>query len=273
MSDTAPALSLITTCKGRLGHLRQTLPLMAAQGAEVEVVMVDFDCPEGAGAWARSAQPQAVVIQARDRPQFSAAEARNLGAAAATAPWLFFIDADVQAHGAVAAEILPRLAPGEYLIPEPRTRGLWGAVVVAAADFQRIGGYDEAFQGWGGEDDDLLLRLDQAGLRRGHFPSAGLSCFEHDNALRTRHHAHKDMALNSLINSFYIGVKTDLAKVRVSLSARDREAVYADVRRVISAVVASGETQLLQVAFRHAQSGTEPARRSLCYEIRRPREI
>jgi glycosyltransferase involved in cell wall biosynthesis len=265
---SAPAISLITTCKGRLEHLRRTLPLMAAQGVSAQIVVVDFDCPDGAAAWVRDALPSVVVVQARDQPLFSAAAARNLGAAAATAPWLFFIDADVEAQGGVAAQILPRLAAGAFLIPEPRTRGLWGAVVVAAADFHRIGGYDETFQGWGGEDDDLLERLTAAGLRQDRFPSDGLACIEHDDALRTRHHAERDMALNSLINSFYIGVKADLAGLRVSLGSHERQALYGNVRRTISQVAASGQAQWMQVAYRQAWAGAGAARSSLVYEIR-----
>lgn len=40
-----------------------------------------------------------------------------------------------------------------------------GNVGIFREDYQRINGYDENFRGWGCEDDDLRLRLRQAGVR------------------------------------------------------------------------------------------------------------
>ena len=49
LQSDAPRASIITTCKGRLHHLRRTLPCMLAQGCDFayEVVVVDFGCPQG----------------------------------------------------------------------------------------------------------------------------------------------------------------------------------------------------------------------------------
>ena len=270
MTGAAPVLSLVTTCKGRLEHLRQSLPRMAALGPGAEVVVVDYDCPDGAAAWVRSALPAAVVVEVKDRPRFNAAQARNLGAAAASAPWLFFIDADVLAQGPVLPAITPRLAPGRFLTPDPRPPGLWGAVVVAAEDFARIGGYDEVFQGWGAEDDDLLFRLQRAGLEHGRFDSAGLDAIAHDDTLRTRHHDERDLRLNALVNAFYLSVKKDLAGLGVDPGPDNRRTLYDDVRRCVSKAATTGETGLLQVAFRRAWAGAGAALASLCYEIRAP---
>ena len=270
MTGAAPVLSLVTTCKGRLEHLRQSLPRMAALGPGAEVVVVDYDCPDGAAAWVRSALPAAVVVEVKDRPRFNAAQARNLGAAAASAPWLFFIDADVLAQGPVLPAITPRLAPGRFLTPDPRPPGLWGAVVVAAEDFARIGGYDEVFQGWGAEDDDLLFRLQRAGLEHGRFDSAGLDAIAHDDTLRTRHHDERDLRLNALVNAFYLSVKKDLAALGVDPGPDNRRTLYDDVRRCVAKAATTGETSLLQVAFHRAWAGAGAALSSLCYEIRAP---
>lgn len=40
-----------------------------------------------------------------------------------------------------------------------------GNIGIWREDYQRINGYDEVFQGWGCEDDDLRMRLRQAGIK------------------------------------------------------------------------------------------------------------
>ena len=42
VTDALPAICFVVTCKGRLHHLRQTLPALAAQ-AGTECVVVDYD--------------------------------------------------------------------------------------------------------------------------------------------------------------------------------------------------------------------------------------
>ncbi|MBK6472014.1 MAG: glycosyltransferase family 2 protein [Betaproteobacteria bacterium] len=95
MTETSLAVSLITTCKGRLAHLKETLPAFLAQGAGCEVIVVDYDCPEGAATWVNANHPQARVVQVRDAPIFNACKARSRGSAVATGRWLAFVDADV----------------------------------------------------------------------------------------------------------------------------------------------------------------------------------
>jgi hypothetical protein len=43
-----PKFSIVTTWKGRLRDLQQSLPTFVSQAA-AEVVVVDYDCPEGTG--------------------------------------------------------------------------------------------------------------------------------------------------------------------------------------------------------------------------------
>ena len=43
-------LTVVMTCKGRLGQLQQSLPLLAAQD-RLALIVVDYGCPERAGDW------------------------------------------------------------------------------------------------------------------------------------------------------------------------------------------------------------------------------
>lgn len=45
--------SIVTTCKGRLQNLQRSLPTFLAQ-LDAEIVVVDYDCPQGAGSWVQT---------------------------------------------------------------------------------------------------------------------------------------------------------------------------------------------------------------------------
>jgi glycosyltransferase involved in cell wall biosynthesis len=76
--------AIVTTCKSRLDHLKQSLPNMISQGAH-EVIVVDYDCPEGTAAWVEKHHPGVRVVRATDPIGFCLSRARNLGIAAAQA--------------------------------------------------------------------------------------------------------------------------------------------------------------------------------------------
>jgi hypothetical protein len=254
----------ITTCKGRLEHIRQTLPALCAQ-ADCEVVVVDYDCPDGVGAWVRSAQPDAWVVRASDRPLFNISEARNLGAAAASGEWLIFLDADVLVSPTLTEQIAPLLSPGVFLLPDPRTDELWGALVVSRADFEAVGGYDEAFEGWGSEDLDMTTRLWLAGRSVAAFPGELLTSLPHGEDERTRFHAIGDRGLNVGVNSLYRAIKTDLLKLGAELDLAARRRLYDDVRR---AITAPGGPTTLRVGFRQTEHGGRSVSTSLTYELK-----
>jgi hypothetical protein len=62
------SVAIITTCKGRLAFLKQTLPLMVATGFPVTVV--DYDCPEGTGDWVAANFPDVNLVRVKDRSFF-----------------------------------------------------------------------------------------------------------------------------------------------------------------------------------------------------------
>ena len=77
-------IAFVTTCKGRLHHIRQTLPRFLAEKPD-EVIVVDYGCPDMAGDWVEENHPAAKVVRVTDDPEFCAARARNMGGRAARA--------------------------------------------------------------------------------------------------------------------------------------------------------------------------------------------
>ena len=158
-----PRYSVITTCKGRLADLRRSLPQFLKQD-DAEVIVVDYDCPDGTAEFARTAYGSVKLVSVRNQPLFNASHARNLGAAHASADLLVFLDADV----VVADDFLQSLRfPAGMktygIFRREEGNSLRGSCVVRREDFEEIEGYDELLTGYEGEDLDLYMRLRNAG--------------------------------------------------------------------------------------------------------------
>jgi len=236
----APLISVVTTCKGRLEHLKVTLPHMMAL-PDCEVIVVDYDCPDGAGDWVRATYPEARVVQVGDRRVFNVSRARNLGVAAANAPWLLMLDADVIAVSGLVDMLRPAMQRGVYLLPDPRPSDLGGTLLVTREDFDAVGGYDEAFEGWGSEDQDLIARLDHAGRVIRTFPAYALTGLRHDDDMRVSFHEVTDLDANRAVNSLYRAAKMDLLRQGVTLAPEQARELYAGAR---AAILPGGSSKL-----------------------------
>ncbi|HEY7370812.1 MAG TPA: hypothetical protein VIF57_01445, partial [Polyangia bacterium] len=155
---------VVATCMGRLAFVKQTLPTVIADAA-IRYCLVDFSCPDRAGDWLEATHAARVeagamaVARVQGQQFFHKTAALNAGARAALARGartLCFADADTAFVAGAFAEIGALLAPGTFLVCEHGPGGasipsLTGLLVVAARDFERAGGYDEAFADWGSE--------------------------------------------------------------------------------------------------------------------------
>lgn len=235
-------LSYITTCKGRLSHLKQTLPLVVTQ-PDVDCIVVDYACPEGTADWVEANYPSVKVVRVVDADGFNASHARNLGAQAASTPWLGFFDADILISPSFFSHVIPQLQPRAFYRAQPVTLQTWGSVICHRDDYFAIGGYDEAFLGWGGEDDDLLARLTMRGCAAAGFPGSLLGEISHDDDARVRFHEVKDRRIQHRINMLYIQVKLDLLRlIGGPLAADLRSTLFNEVRRSIIHASSCGES-------------------------------
>jgi glycosyltransferase involved in cell wall biosynthesis len=227
-------LCTVTSCKGRLDHLKQSLPRMAGQPG-VSSVVVDFSCPQETGDWVETNFPKVRVVRVEGEPLFSRSRSRNLGAAVADAEWLAFVDADVILDPAFAKKVLPLLKPGHYYRAHPISDLLYGFIIVRRADFEAAGGYDEIYEGWGAEDIDLMDAFDAAGLRQAYFPGELLLAIPHSNEMRTLYQDIQSIWLQDQINNVYRHLKYDLRRILGrSLSAREAKPIYAEVVRLLN---------------------------------------
>lgn len=206
------ALSFIVTCKGRLDHLRQSLPRLVSQ-PNSDVIVVDYDCPDDAATWVQGAHPAVRVVKVVDRPEFNRSRACNHGGRAARTPWLCFVDADILVDAKFTDTLTPLLTRPHYLVADPPGPQFNGTIVMAKKDFVRIGGYDEVFEGWGWEDFDIRERLDLARAVERPFPSVLLTAIAHTDDLRTRFHRQKAMKESAKRNIVYMMAKLELMRL------------------------------------------------------------
>ena len=199
-------IAFVTTCKNRLHHLQRTLPLWVAEAPD-EIVVVDYGCPQGTGDWVEANWPQVRVLRVTDDPGFCVSRARNLGAAAADAEWVCFIDADILVRAGWVAWMRAHLRPGGFYRAGPigkrRHPETWGTAVIERAAWRAVGEYDELFTGWGGEDPDLYDRLQLAGVEDRDYPNEFVEAITHDDAARFAYSTFKTRDDSSRFQSLY----------------------------------------------------------------------
>ncbi len=237
MNTEPTQLTYITTCKGRLAHLKQTLPRIVSQ-PNVSCIVVDYDCPDGTSKWVSANFPQVKIVHVENTAGFHAARARNLGAKLATTPWLSFFDADILLDLQFVSVVLPALKQGHHYRPHPPSRQTWGSFICARSDYQRVGGYDEIYRGWGTEDDDIYEMLQIRGVKRAAFSASLISEIPHPDEMRTRFHS-VDMVMSHRINQYYKHIKFDAMQLlQGTLPEHFRRTIYNLVEQRVMALQA-----------------------------------
>ncbi|MCD6024100.1 MAG: glycosyltransferase [Fibrobacteria bacterium] len=181
---------------------------------DFDVVVVDYSCPDGTAAWIAAqnfGERVKVAHHVAEAPEgrrlFNPARARNVGARAAEGEYLLFVDADVHLHQGFQAWLEEQQEPGTIQAVVNRPSSLFGILGVRRAAFLKVGGYDEGFTGWGGEDLDLRIRLHLQGLRCAAIPEKLVRSVPHSNRLRARNTAEPDFTKARQRNSDYFRKK------------------------------------------------------------------
>lgn len=215
--------SIITVCKNRLDHLKQTLPEMVKQ-KNCEVIVVDYNCPQNTDKWVKENFEEVKVVKLFDNKEFCVAKGRNEGAKIASGKYLFFVDADILLYGNFYDWIIENCnSNGFYQVENYKNSSMYGTAIIPKDIFSKIKGYDEAFVGWGGEDNDLYFRLT---LNRFFFPKGYIDEIKHEDNLRQFGNS-KELMLNKeeghKVNSLYRKIKYDLInllKIELDINAR-----------------------------------------------------
>ena len=222
-------LSFVTTCMGRLEHLKQTLPLQ--QHPDCESIVVDWSCPDKCGDWVEENYPDVKVVRVDGEQYYHRSKARNAGLQAATGEYICNADADLLIQPTFF-NLLDSLSPNIYVtrVPiyifidpisgkPPVRRGTvdemyhrWydknrelheekasstGFMIFPRESLNQIegNGYDEIYDHTlsGGEDLDLRIKLLlEAGLKEQWIDIGFIDTISHTNELRVEHISQKD---------------------------------------------------------------------------------
>jgi glycosyltransferase involved in cell wall biosynthesis len=201
------------TCKNRLTHVKETLPLLFAEASSEDIVFVDYLCSEGSGSWVQENFPKVKTIFVEDDPFFCVARARNMGAKEAKSEWLFFIDADIKVKPGLVRWIKDNVEKNFfYRASEPEmNKETWGSVLCMRDSYKKIDGYDEVYRDWGGEDDDLYQRFLFSGIPENYFPNSFVEAISHDDEMRLAEYNLKKSEC-MIMNIIYSQIKYALMK-------------------------------------------------------------
>jgi hypothetical protein len=199
--------TIVTTCMGRLSFLKQALPTWLRTG--LQVLVVDYDCPDGTGEWIEATyipwRVQVLYVDADHanytRPIFNKARALNAAfdkLAACGEDRVLLLDADTMFFGNWHELDVPR---DEFRIVLPGVRDLTGVLMAPLQALLDIGGANEGMAGYGVEDLDLRLRLfTRAKLKVSRFSSRTFGALPHDDELRGQNYANTDIGSTARAN-------------------------------------------------------------------------
>lgn len=226
-----PNISIVTVCKNRLHHLKVTLPEMCKQ-SHSEVIVVDYGCEQGTSAWVNKNHPTVKVLQVKNTTLFNLSHARNIGAAKANGRFILFIDADIILKDDLGMWIQNNAVTNEYYAR--KESDIYGTVILEKSNYLKINGYDEAFIGWGGEDNDLYYRLNMIGLKENIYPSNYTEGIEHGDEERffyefPQHMGKREYAVR--VNFPYMQIKYDLMALNKSMpTIETRKQIFEKVK-------------------------------------------
>jgi hypothetical protein len=213
-------IAFVTTCKGRLEHLKQTLPRNLADNAafkDAVFVVLDYDSPDDLQPYLTHthasdiASGRLVVYRYQNGGKpFAMAHSKNMAARCGMlegADILVTLDAD-NFTGPNFAQFVadafkePGVLPGIFLCPNylhikslPHgvnrpVRGYAGRLSVWASTFLKVGGYDEIYNTWRGEDIDMNFRLQRMGYSMRYIPNQYLNAIPHSGDVRFKEWPH-----------------------------------------------------------------------------------
>lgn len=162
-------LSFCTPCMNRFHHLERTLgpnlEYLIPFGSLIEWVVVNYNSHDDMDERLREyasfiGSGHLTYYRTTDSQYFNHAHAKNLSHFLASGDYVMNLDAD----NFLDIDGISKILRGFYQYPHAVIQGYGGLIGLKKSHFLSLGGYDEDFQGWGHEDNDLIMRAKGLGL-------------------------------------------------------------------------------------------------------------
>lgn len=205
-----PRIAFVTTCKGRVHHLAQTLPQNLKDNAAYRnAVFVIVSYGDGANTvrylkehhMAELESGRVVLYHVLGVERFRMAHAKNIAhrcGIAEGAELLVNMDADNYTGQHFGQWIADTFDSNEdcylegIMVKGKLDRGISGRIAVRASDFLKVGGYNEDYEDWGPDDRDFKIRLRLIGLEGIEIPHRFLGAIRHNDKLRFKEYPDAD---------------------------------------------------------------------------------
>lgn len=184
-------VSVIIPCKNRLQHLKESLPLVLSQSYnDLEVIVVDYNCPQQSGKWARSIGAKVVDCMV-GKDEWSLSAARNTGYKFSSGEMLLFLDADallIDKH--FIEKHVKHCVDGSFICGYG-WHDATGCCMLRRTAFVAADGYNELITSWGAEDIKLYNTLENALSQERRTWLGGIETIKHGDEIRNYYHGHK----------------------------------------------------------------------------------
>lgn len=203
-------ITFITTCKGRLDHIKLTLRKNITNNPGATFVLLGYNDKELAKYIYENFEEEIdngslVFYQFKEDVSFQMSHAKNMVARCAIlegADIIVTTDADNYTGNCFNQFITEKMKEGVFLCPDfPKIkslphgknrpqRGYAGRLVINAHDFIKMGGYNETFTTWRGEDIDMITRLQHLGYTMEFIDNKFLEAIPHSAEIRFKEYPH-----------------------------------------------------------------------------------
>jgi hypothetical protein len=205
-------VACVTTCRGRLPYLRETLPQNLADCRDAILVLLNYNDQDGLDTYVREqhgrdiADGRLVYYKTTQPPRFHMAHAKNQAHRCAMregADILITLDADNFAGSGFVDHVRDKFRDSElaFLFPDfaslpphgqrynpenPHNlrRGFAGRMAIRTQDFLKVGGYNQIHEMWGAEDIDILSRLGRLKVKKDFLHRNFLNAIPHGPDVR-----------------------------------------------------------------------------------------
>ena len=206
--------SIVCACMNRSRALELSVQSWVVYDSVHEVIVVDWSSDVPVTISRHKSRDKVNIIRVENQKQFSLSKAYNLAIKHTTGDEILKLDVDYMLNPYNDYFAQNKLTPGMFITGDHKIgtlrdehgfiRPLNGLIHIYKRDFNKVGGYNEDFQGYGYDDEDLYNRLTDINLNRKYLNNNPCCVFHipHSSQLSTDNYENKNITQTSRRNYY-----------------------------------------------------------------------